>query len=140
MKTTVRAFSLILLVFTSVSACFGGYMLISAPDGSRLQMPVEWLAHAPFPNYLIPGIILLVVNGLFSFFAAIMVVLRHRIYPLLVISQGIILCGWIMTQISLIRMMSWLQLLYGLTGIFLCLAGLLLVRLEKEERLTAGAA
>jgi hypothetical protein len=44
-------------------ACYGGIALIVHPDGSLLRMPLSFLDNAPFADYLIPGIILLLFNG-----------------------------------------------------------------------------
>ena len=133
MKKNLRVVSVILLFFTTISAVFGGWMLISEPDGSKLQMSAEWLTGTPFNSYLIPGIILLLANGILSLFTAIAVLARFRIYPLLIILQSIILCGWIISQISLIRMLSWLQIMFGFIGVILFFLGLILLRGEKSN-------
>jgi hypothetical protein len=41
------------------------------PDGSSIEMSLDWLQHTPFQDYLIPGIILFIANGLFSIFVFI---------------------------------------------------------------------
>jgi len=43
-------------------------MLILKPDGSLLGMQQDWLDHAPFENYLLPGLILFLVYGIFPLF------------------------------------------------------------------------
>lgn len=53
----------LLLLFLSAGALYGGGALIIRPDGSLLQMQ-PWLIKSPFPDFLIPGIILFVMNGL----------------------------------------------------------------------------
>lgn len=53
----------LLLLFLSAGALYGGGALIIRPDGSLLQMH-PWLSKLPFPDFLIPGIILFVMNGL----------------------------------------------------------------------------
>ncbi|HYW95679.1 MAG TPA: hypothetical protein VE870_08835, partial [Bacteroidales bacterium] len=105
----------------------------------KMQLPVEWLESTPFSSYLIPGIILFVMNGLLSLFTALALLLKYKIYPLLMIFQGLVLCGWIISQVSLIRMLSWLQLMYVVTGMVLFLLGLLLANAEKADRTPAAA-
>jgi len=56
---------IILLGFLSLGAFYGGLVLIITPDGSLFKMPVEMLSGSPFRNFLIPGIILLLIFGLF---------------------------------------------------------------------------
>ncbi len=54
-----------LLLFLSVGAIYGGGSLIAAPDGSLLKMEELWLDKLPFPDFFIPGIILLLFLGIF---------------------------------------------------------------------------
>lgn len=59
----------ILLAFLSLGALFGGGTLIFCPDGSMLGMPISILEHSVlFSDFLIPGILLLVVFGIFPAF------------------------------------------------------------------------
>ncbi|MBX2946201.1 MAG: hypothetical protein KF725_10230 [Cyclobacteriaceae bacterium] len=76
MIKTTRILIISLLLFNGISACFGGYRLISKPDGSGLDMPVSFLEHTPFSNYLIPGIVLFVANGLLSLVVAFFVITK----------------------------------------------------------------
>ena len=58
-----------LLLFLSAGAIYGGGSLIISPDGSLLGMDKSWLELLPFPNYLIPGIILFLLLGIFPLLA-----------------------------------------------------------------------
>lgn len=60
----------LLLLFISVGALYGGGALILKPDGSLLGMQ-PLLGKIPFPNFLVPGIILLVFNGLLPLFVLV---------------------------------------------------------------------
>lgn len=63
-KHPLEVYALCLLLLSlSAGALYGGGALIIKPDGSLLQMQ-PWLSKLPFPNFLIPGIILFVMNGL----------------------------------------------------------------------------
>jgi hypothetical protein len=57
-----------LLGFLSLGAWYGGIVLILSPDGSLFNMPTDILSNSPFKTFLIPGIILLTVFGLFPIF------------------------------------------------------------------------
>jgi hypothetical protein len=59
---------IVLLGFLSVGALFGGLALIIRPDGSLYRMPVELLVRSPFKNFLLPGVILITVLGIFPLF------------------------------------------------------------------------
>jgi hypothetical protein len=56
---------MVLLLFQGVGAVFGGYSLVADPSGGILQMPLSALDGTPFSSYLIPGLILLLVLGVF---------------------------------------------------------------------------
>jgi hypothetical protein len=60
-----------LLLFLGINATIGGGMLIVQPDGSLLGMQPNWLEHAPFNNYLLPGLTLFLINGIFPLFILI---------------------------------------------------------------------
>lgn len=65
MKTKIARNSLLtLLAFLGLGALFGGGVLVISPSGKLFGMPLSMLDHSPFANFLIPGIILLVVLGL----------------------------------------------------------------------------
>ena len=66
----------VLLLFNGVGALFGGWSLIVHPDGSGLQLSMDWLRHTPFPDYLIPGVILFIANGLFSVYVFMSILLK----------------------------------------------------------------
>jgi len=59
-----------MLVFLGIGALGGGGSLILKPDGSIMQMPVEWLAVTPFSSYLIPGLILFTLVGVYPMVVA----------------------------------------------------------------------
>lgn len=67
MKSRVaKNIHLTLLAFLGLSAIGGGGVLIISPSGKLLGgLPLSILARSPFENFLIPGIILFIVLGLF---------------------------------------------------------------------------
>ncbi|MCM3042887.1 hypothetical protein M3201_24825 [Paenibacillus motobuensis] len=74
-KTTPRrSFSVWLLIglhlFLGIGAVFGGAVLVIEPSGSLLGMPTDIMEIELFPDYLIPGIILLVFMGIFPLIVA----------------------------------------------------------------------
>lgn len=129
----LRTLAIILLIFNGVSACFGGIGLVASPDGSVMELPLEWLGATPFKNYLVPGIILLTANGLLSLLISISVIRKSRSYELLIIIQGLILTGWIIIEILLLNLFHWLHALYGLTGLLMIITGFLIRRLLKSQ-------
>jgi hypothetical protein len=59
---------IVLLFFIGIGALISGSMLFAAPDGHLLQFPVDQLEGSPFSNYLIPGIVLFTLVGVFPVF------------------------------------------------------------------------
>lgn len=133
MKLLLHILAYILLFFNGVGALFGGWNLMIHPDGSSLQLSLDWLKHTPFPDYLIPGIILFIANGLFSIFVFIAIVLKLRNYYWLVMVQGAILAGWIVIQMALIRTIDFLHVLFGSIGIALFIVGWMLLQYNRQS-------
>lgn len=61
-----RIVAIAALVFLGLSAIVGAIPLLTRPTDEAWAMPQRLLRHSPFHSYLIPGIILLVANGLLS--------------------------------------------------------------------------
>jgi len=128
-KKFIRITALVLLFFNGISAIFGGLGLIIDPSGELMQMPLEFLQYSPFPDFLIPGIILFTFNGLLSFIIAVLTILKVKIYPWLIIFEGCVLAIWLTVQIIFIKVFyPPLHIPYYLTGIFLIVTGAFMVR------------
>jgi hypothetical protein len=57
-----------LLFLLGIGAVYGGVILIICPDGSFMQMPPSFIESTPFSSFLIPGIILFLLLGMFPLF------------------------------------------------------------------------
>lgn len=55
----------VLQLFLGVGAIGGGVSLLVDPSGELMGMPASGLARSPFDSFVIPGLLLLVVFGLF---------------------------------------------------------------------------
>ncbi|MFT8317607.1 MAG: hypothetical protein ABF651_04955 [Sporolactobacillus sp.] len=69
-KTGACHVLIILQIFLGIGAFFGGLLLVLAPDGSLLYMPLYLLRTSIFHSYLIPGIILCLVLGVYPLVTA----------------------------------------------------------------------
>lgn len=71
----VRPISVILLTivvgFQALGGLYGGAALVLDPSGSLLGLPLVVLERTPFADFLVPGLILLVVLGLLPLGVAI---------------------------------------------------------------------
>jgi len=59
-----RNILLILLSMLGISAAGGGTYLILSPSGKMIGMSLKMLENSPFPDFLIPGIILFTILGI----------------------------------------------------------------------------
>jgi len=98
-----------------------------APDGSSMKMPLSMLKHSPFNDFFIPGLVLFITSGLFSYFVLVMMLLKYRNYSWLIIGQGVILTGWILIQVLLLRAIAGLHIIFMSIGVLLIICGLALV-------------
>lgn len=133
--STLHRLVLGLCAFTGLTAVGGGIGLLVAPKGSPLVPPLSLLEHTPFDTYLIPALVLLLVVGVGNLVAAALELRRLRGSELAVLLAGAALTGWIVTQLVMVRTLSWLQFLYFLAGIVTVSAGISLWR--NRHRLAA---
>ncbi|MBK9727796.1 MAG: hypothetical protein IPO86_06715 [Saprospiraceae bacterium] len=131
MNRFLKIFAALLLLFNGLGAIYGGWNLMLHPDGSSIQLSMEWLKYSNFENYFIPGLVLFIANGVFSLLAFMVLVLNLKNFHWLIILQGVILCGWIFIQILLIQNVYFLHYIMVGVGIFLIGIGYLLSR--KDE-------
>ena len=113
----------ILQAFIGVGAIPAGILMIMNPSGNDLDMTIEMLVNSPFPNFLIPGILLLSVNGLGSLSGAIISLKRYKSAGIIAAGLGIFLILWIMIQVYWLGI-HWLHILYFVLGIIELIFGL----------------
>lgn len=126
----IRYITLLLLVLNGIGALIGGIPMLAYPDGSANGIPLSYLEHSPFANYFIPGLVLVIGNGVFSLLAFLGLLLNVRHHAWLVTGQGIFLLGWIVIQMILIREVNFLHVAFGSIGIALIFSGRYLGRFE----------
>lgn len=120
---TWRSIAIILLLFNATGALFGGWSLMMDPTGQDLHLPQDLLVHAPFKDFFIPGVVLFSLIGVFSLVAMIWTTMHWKHYPWLIIAEGVLVTGWIIIQMIMIREISYLQFIFGGIGIIFFLAG-----------------
>lgn len=136
---TARNLHLFLLAFLGLSALSGGGALIISPSGKLIgDLPISILQHSPFTNFLIPGIILFVVLGLFPI-ALIFALRKKTASPFaehfnffkdmhwawsFSIYVAFTLIIWIQVETIFVQGVGWLQtfyMLYAIPMIFVAL-------------------
>ena len=101
-----------LQVLIGLGAVAGGLGLASEPSGANLGIPVELLENTPFSSYLIPGIVLLTVNGIGSLLGAAASIIRSRYAGEIAMTLGVFLVAWITLQVYWFAGVHWLHALY----------------------------
>lgn len=99
MKTVLRIFAVLLLLFLGFGGLYGAWMLISDPSGGNFEWSLSLLDGTPFSSFLIPGIILALSNGILPLFVAITLVLKTRYSGCLLLLQGGVTIGWLTAQL-----------------------------------------
>jgi hypothetical protein len=102
-----------LLAFLALNAFGGGIYAMAGAEG----VPIEWLEGSGFSTYLVPGMILFALVGGATALAAIAVLARHYLALELANVAGWILITWIVVQVAIIGLVSWLQPAVALAAI-----------------------
>ena len=131
MKTS-RIVAIVMLSFLSLSGIVGAIPLLMHPGGEPWAMPQSLLRHSPFHSYLVPGVILLVANGLLSLWVLWLTVSRRPGYGWWVIAQGCVLLGWLIVEVAMLRFVVWPHYLYGAVAMALVIPGIAIVRHGRD--------
>ncbi len=140
MKKTVHSIYISLLLFLGISAIFGGGALIISPSGRLLGgLPLSILKNSPFSNFLVPGIILFLVLGIFPIFT-VWALIKKPTMPFASyfnifrdmhwswsysIYCAFALMIWIQIETYFIQGVGWLQMFYMLYAIPILIVALL---------------
>jgi len=129
MMTFARTLAVIALLFLSVTALYGGVVLIANAHGNPWgMMPLSLLAHSPFHSWSIPGAILLTANGLLSLWVLWLVLAHWPHDGVWAMFQGCVLIGWLTVECLMLRTIVWPHYMYGAVGLALIALGAVLRR------------
>ena len=106
-----------LLAFTALNAVGGGWYGLAGAEG----VPTTWLEGSPFTSYVVPSVVLLVVIGGTTLTASILVFRQPGYARIGAFGAGLPLIVWIVAQVAIIGMVSWLQPAVALTGLVIVL-------------------
>jgi hypothetical protein len=126
---------IVLQFLLGLSAAVSGALMIAAPNGSLFQMPLSMLENSPFSNFLIPGIILFTLLGVYPLAVAYSLWRKpawrwpEALNPAKQmhwswagsLAAGVIVLIWITVQLLMIRSVSFLHPFYFIWGLLLIL-------------------
>jgi hypothetical protein len=125
----VRPVAIFLLAFLALGAFVGAVPMIVRPYSNQWGvMPLSLLQYSPFHSYLIPGILLLVSNGLLPLWVLWLLLRRKPLYGLWVVFQGCVLLGFLTAECWLLQVVSWPHYLYASVALALMVCGLAMRR------------
>jgi hypothetical protein len=119
MKAT-RSFNIMLgalQVFVGITAILGGFGLVSDPSGAGMEVSLTLLENSIFPNYLIPGLVLLIFIGVGNALGGIATFSRHRNFGKMAILLGAFLVIYILIEIGIVGLLNLSQPLYLILGL-----------------------
>ena len=111
----------ILITFIAASAILSGLLMMSSPYGEILNLPLSLLEGTPFKDYLIPGLLLTTIVGGTNLLAILYNLQRHANRYNWAMASGIVISGWIITQMILIGTLHWLHFIYLGAGLLIVL-------------------
>lgn len=115
-------------LFIGLGAVGGGLGLVLEPNGSNLGMSLEMLEYSPFWDFLIPGLVLLIINGLGSIAGSVSSFRLFHYAAEIALVLGSFLVAWIIIQVYWIHSFHWLHALYLSLGIIEMILGWVLRR------------
>ena len=110
------------LLFLGLGALAGGVALVSQPDGSGMQWSRDMLAGSPFPDFLVPGLIL---GGLFGFGSIVVAIMGLRgdfLAPFFAFAIGCAQMIWIVIELAIIGQFSFLHPMMFVVGLVIAAA------------------
>ena len=117
----------IILSLLALNALAGGYYGMAGAE----NVPLEWLEGSPFKSYFLPSLFLFLVIGGSCILAAILLFNHHRYAQKVAFSCGILVLLWIITQVSIIGYVSWMQPTTAIVGMIILLLTYLLPKTKN---------
>ncbi len=111
----------LLTAFVALTAIVSGALLVSYPDGSQLNLPIDLLKATPFKSFLLPGILLTVVVGGINLVAVIFNMQTHPLRYIWAIAGAIVTICFAVIQMLFLSMLHWLHIVYLIIGILMIL-------------------
>lgn len=125
-----RVLLLAVLAYEGVGSLFGGALLVAAPDGSYMDMPIS-IMNGAFRDFLLPGILLLGLGILLT--SAFFAVLRRAQSDALLAAMALGgLSVWFATEIIILGQLHWLHAMWGLPVAFGWIAAIPLLAVRNN--------
>jgi len=136
MKKSNRIFKIlgIVQILIALGAIPASIMFLINPDGSLMGMTTTMISQSPFPDYLIPGLFLLIIHGIGNIIGAVfsfnLIDAAGKTGALF----GLILVLWITIQMYWMGYISFLQPIMLGFGIIEAGIGIVIIRRLRKVR------
>ncbi|MCU7551382.1 DUF998 domain-containing protein [Chitinophagaceae bacterium LB-8] len=127
-----RIILLFVLGYEGAGALVGGSLLVAAPDGSLMDMPVA-IMHGSFSDFLIPGILLFAL-GILNTAAFFAVLRKTRFDWIMAVTALLGMLFWFWIEIAVLLELHWLHAMWGLPVVVGALAALPLVPSTYKQK------
>ncbi len=98
-----------LLLLVAVGALPAGVGMVLDPSGATVGLDVAMLSGTAFETFAIPGVVLLLANGVGSGVAAVANFRGWRSAAVVGAAFAIVLLGWMFVQLAMLGVVHWLQ-------------------------------
>ncbi|MBL8923290.1 MAG: hypothetical protein JNJ54_30845 [Myxococcaceae bacterium] len=119
LRTALKWSLVVLELFLAAGAFYGGTQLVRDPSGGLLQMPANQFltGSSIFKDWLVPGVVLLLANGVFPLVVA-GAELRHARWAVLAhLAVGCVLLGWMVVQVAVMGLSAGIQTVFLSLGL-----------------------
>lgn len=123
----VRVAVIVLALLNVVGAVGGGVMLMG-PGLGNADITTTRLGPLGFTSWAPGGVLLILGVAAPMALVGTLLWMNHPWGPLIALLAGLALVCWIITQVTLLGFVSWLQPLYFVIGVAVAGGGMLLVR------------
>ena len=119
-------------VFIAIGAIPAGVLYLMDTSGARMGVSSELLKNSPLDSFLLPGLFLLLVNGLITAAASVLSFIKHKYAGMAGLMLGLILTAWIIVQVAWIGLTSFMQPMFFVIGVIEALLGILIMRVSSS--------
>lgn len=112
-----RAVVVVVTAMVGLSAIIPGWTIATSGTVGGYRLPTGWFSsYAPFNDYVVPGLILLVVIGIGGVLTAALSVADARVGSVVALAYGLVLVGWIIGELVFMTqtmVLTWVILAAG---------------------------
>ena len=131
-KRGIREWALLVLEVLLAVGAYGGAVMMTLVQPDDF-LPPEWRTGTPFRSWVLPGLVLLIANGIVPTIALVGAVRRAPWATLAHVAVGGVLVGWIIVQLLVIGLLApAFQLGYLVLGLVILGLGLAMLRNDRR--------